>query len=223
MMLLFRIASLVVLGYGLVEVTRNAAADPHGGDLVNAFWLAYCLIVGIVAALLWAPLIAEHVADPITGVLTTVAPVGYPNHLMKLIRWLEAREARRWVRWLCFVEGVRHPWNPAPFVTGMDHARPGSWLERVYAREVYQFNHAQHCLRAYAILCQHGHPPRLHPNTEVNLLIAALQKSAAPDRKPLPIPPSTSQPLKRIPGIGLPAGLSPIPPPPTRNPAAPED
>jgi hypothetical protein len=71
---------------------------------------------------------------------------------------------------------VRHPWRPAPFVIGMKNARPGSWLEHVYAREVYRFTNVDNCVRAYQVLRRHGRTPGPHARDEVNRLTAALEK-----------------------------------------------
>lgn len=205
MLIFFRLALPVALVFGFTEAARNAQAHPDSGDLANAFWLAYCVIVGIATAIVWAPVVADKMADPLTGVITDSTYKEPPNRLRRLITWLEGREARRWVRWLCFIEGVRHPWSPAPFNTGLRHSEPGSWLELVYAREVFHFNNAENCIRAYQILRQRGEAPKFHRNKEVTLLMSAIEKTVAPDTTPLPVPPSEAPPLERNPRIKLPA------------------
>ncbi len=221
MLVFFRIALPLALAFGFTEAARNAQARPESGDLANAFWLAYCVLVGIATALVWAPVVADKMADPLTGVITDSTYQEPPNRLRRLITWLEGRGARGCVRALCFIDGVRHPWSPAPFIIGLRNSRPGSWLELVYAREVFRFNNAENCMRAYVILRQHGEAPPFHRNKEVTLLMAAFERSAAPDPDPLPVPPAEDPPLERNPRIKLPsrwgAGsepASPAPPPP---------
>jgi hypothetical protein len=219
MLSLFRMLLTGALLYGLMQAAKNAAENPQTGDLMNAFWLAYCVIVGIFAALAWAPLIGSRIADPATGILTNSTYVERPNWLMKCVRRLEGRRCRRLVRWLCFVEGVRHPWLPAQFITGLNHARPGSWLELAFAREVYRFNHIQNCMQAFGVLRRRGLMPRPHANTEINLVLMSLEKAAKPEAPILSVPTSTPPPLKRNPRIKL--FENGPPPPPAPTPAAP--
>ncbi|MBM3883867.1 MAG: hypothetical protein FJ387_29880 [Verrucomicrobia bacterium] len=207
MLTIVRILMTVALGYGVYRAAENARLDPEAGDLTNAFWLSYCVVVGFVTALTWAPLIAERVAEPMTSALTDGAVVKEQNHLMRWIRRLEGRGQRWLVRWLCFVEGVRHPWLPAQFVTGMNNARPGSWLERVFAREVYRFNNTRHCVQAYQVLKRHGLTPPLHPNNEINLVLLSIEKEIRPPAPPLAVPPGEPpSPVRRNVRIKLFAG-----------------
>jgi hypothetical protein len=200
---IFRLILTGALLYGFLQAAKNASENPDAGDLTNAFWLAYCVIVGICAAIAWAPTVGSRLADPVTGILTDSTFVGSPNWLMKLVRWLEGGRCRCLVRWLCFVEGVRHPWLPAPFITGLNQARPGSWLELVFAREVYRFNNLQNCVQAFGVLRRRGYLPAPHPNTEVNLVLMSLERAAKPEAPILPVPTATSPPLNRNPRIKL--------------------
>lgn len=188
MLTLVRILSVVALGYGLFAALRNARESPAAGDLENAIWLAYCVLVGIFAALVWAPLIAGRMADPLVGTLIEGRYDEKKSWLIRLVRAAERRHWRAAVRWLCFLEGVRRPWHPLPFIVGLENARPGSWLERVYAREVYRFNNIQNCLKAYAILKRHGAPPPPHPNPTTQLAIAATERGVRPEAPVLPVP-----------------------------------
>lgn len=197
MLTLLRTVLTVALVYGLLQAAKNASENPQSGDLTNAFWLAYCVVVGIFAAITWAPVLGSRIADPLTGILTDSTYVERPNGLMRLIRWLESRSSRFLVRWLCVVEGIRHPWLPAQFITGLNHARPGSWLELAFAREVYRFNNVQHCMQAFRVLRRRGKKPHPHPNTEINLVLMSLEKAAKPDTPVLPVPASSAPPLKR--------------------------
>lgn len=221
MLIFFRIALPAALVFGLTAAARNARLHPETGDLLNAFWLAYCVLVGIATAIVWAPVVADRMADPLTGVVPDNTYKEPPNRLRRLIRRLDGREARRWARWLCFIDGIRHPWSPAPFILGLRNSEPGSWLELVYAREVFKFNNADNCMRAYEVLRRRGQAPKSHHNKEVTLLMAAFEKSSVQQSEPLPVPPAEAPPLERNPRIKLPSRLNPpadavppTPPPP---------
>jgi len=170
--------SLGALLYGVYEVARTSPADLRTADLTHAFWLAYCVILGLVSGLLWVPVFAERLLGAPTDEVKNPGLADPPGRLLGLIRRLDARGCSRLARWLCFVEGVRHPWRPAPFVIGMKNARPGTWLERVYAREVYRFTNVDNAVRAYQVLRRHGCAPGLHPRDEVNRLTATLKQGA---------------------------------------------
>jgi hypothetical protein len=197
MLSILRILLTGALLYGLMQAAKNAGANPQTGDLMNAFWLGYCVIVGIFAAITWAPLVGNRMADPVSGILTNSTYVERPNGLLKLIRRIEGRRCRPLVRWLCFVEGVRHPWLPAQFIIGLNHAAPGSWLELAFAREVYRFNNLQNCVQAFGVLRRRGHMPPPHANTEVTLVLMSLEKAAKPVTPVLPVPNSAPPSLKR--------------------------
>jgi hypothetical protein len=203
MVALFRLLFTAGLIYGVYEASQNAHRAPETGDLANAFWVAWCVIMGLFAAIAWAPLIGSKVVEPLTGMMTDGHYIERKNWLMRLVRWLEGRRRRRLVRWLCFLEGVRHPWLPDQFITGLNHARPGSWLERVFAREVYRFNNIKNCLQAYEVLRRHGVTPPAHANAEVNVVLMSLDRAVKPASRPMPVPAAAEPPLKRNPRIRL--------------------
>jgi hypothetical protein len=101
---------------------------------------------------------------------------------------------------LCFLEGVRHPRLPAQFVIGMNHARPGSWLEKVFAREVYKFSNVANAAKAREILrVRHNADPGPHARIEVNLALLADERVPRPEVGVVTVP------------------AAPPPPPLTRN------
>jgi hypothetical protein len=127
------------------------------------------------------------------------------NWLMQFVRWLDKKNRHpALVRWLCFIEGVRAPWLPTAFIMGLTHSRPGSWLEKVYAREVFKFNNAENCLKAFQALQRHGIDPRPHKSADVNMVLVSLDRSVAPDPERMPVPeaPPPAQP-KRDPRIRI--------------------
>ena len=139
-------------------------------------------------AMVWAPYFGSKLSGPITGTITKSTYVERFNYLLRLIRWLDARGFRVATRWLCFVEGVRHPSQPTQFGIGLINARPGSWLEKVFALEVFRFHNIQNCVQAYRVLRQHGIDPRPHVNHEVNIVLMSLEREVRPDPEVLALP-----------------------------------
>lgn len=204
MIVLGRLFFTVALVYGFWEAGANARMDPHSGDLTNAFWLSFCVIMAIGAAFCWAPLfVGRLMANSLTSPLTS-GHYQEPHHrLLGLIRWCENRRFRRAVCGLCFLEGVRRPWQPVPFVIGVRNARPGSWLEKVFAEEVYRSYHTAECIKAREILRRHGVEPPPHAVGSVRLILDSLDRETAPDKPPLPVPAAVPPSLQRNPRVTL--------------------
>ncbi len=192
------------LTYGFMKVCLNAQAAPQTGDLANAFYLAICVALAMANAVVWAPFFADRLSGPLTDVITRSTYVAPKHSLLRLIHWLENHGLRRLTLLLCFLEGIRHPNRPAAFVIGLNNARTGSWLEKVYARQVFRFDNARHCMQAFAALRRHGIDPRPHHNTEVNFVLLSLDRQAKPAADSVVIPPAVpAPPLKRDPRIKL--------------------
>jgi hypothetical protein len=204
MLILLRIIFTGALVYSLNQARLNGERNLAAGDMDNAFWLAASVLLAIAAAVAWAPFIGEKIADPMTGGLSN-SPYKEPkNPFMSLIRWLDSRGSRRAVALLCFIQGVRAPWRPSAFIMGMNAAREGSWLQKVYAREVFRFNNAENCLKAFAILKSHGIDPRPHKNTEINLLLSAGDQAKRPEPQVIKAPQAAPAPkLERDPRIRI--------------------
>ncbi|MGV3771884.1 MAG: hypothetical protein ACO1QB_03220 [Verrucomicrobiales bacterium] len=184
MLALLRIITTAALIYCVNQARLSGQNNSIAGDLNNAFWLGGGVLVALVCAASWAPLIGERVADPLSGGLVNSPFVEPKNRLMKLIRWSDKKGYRRLVVLLCFIEGVRAPWLPAGFAIGMRAAKEGSWFQKIYAREVFRFNNAENVIAAYRILRQHGIDPRPHANTDINLvLLSEEQVAKAPPEK----------------------------------------
>lgn len=209
MLSILRLLLTVALIYGLVQAARVPAESGGGTDMTGVFWIAYCVVLAILTAVAWVPWFGEKASDPATGPMTQGAFFERSNRLLAAIRSLERRGWRRTVRWLAVIEGVRHPWLPGAFIAGLNTAAPGSWLERVYAREVLRFNNVDNCVRAYRILRDHGETPPPHRNDNINSLLVSLDRSAAPDPTSLPVP---EAPPPAMPG-GLRLRVSPPPEP----------
>ena len=186
------IALRILLGAGLVfgfsKVWQNAQDAPRSGDLTNAFYLAVSVILAIANAVVWAPYFGDALSEPLTGVMVRSTYVERQNHLLRLIHWLENRGYRRLTLFFCFLEGVHHPGRPSAFVIGLKNARPGSWLEKVYALELFTFDNAQHCMMAYEALRRRGVDPRPHHNPEVNMVLLTFDREVRPALEPIPVP-----------------------------------
>jgi len=198
----------IVLGAGLLysigQAYENAREAPQSGDLTNAFWLAVALVLALANAAAWAPFLGARISEPLTGILTEGTCGERKNHLLGLAHWLEARRWRRPTLWVCFLEGVHHPELPAAFVLGLRNSRQGSWLEKVFAREVFRFDNAQHCVEAFHALRRHRIDPRPHPNAAVNQVLISLERQARPEPPIVPLPSAElPAPVQRHPDIQL--------------------
>lgn len=198
MLVILRLVFGAGLLYGFSKVRENAQSNPEAGDLMNAFYLAVCVILGILNAVVWAPYFGARISEPLTGTLTSGPAFDPRNRWLRLILKCEHRGHRRLTLMLCFLEGVRHPDLPAAFVIGLRNAAAGSWWERLYAREVFKFDNAQNCLQAFQTLKRHGVDPGYHSNQAVNLVLRSLEKpvKAEPEKIDLPRAPQT-MPVRR--------------------------
>ena len=188
MLLLFRFL-FTGLFVGLLAHAAYAAHTNSANDVGNAGNFALAVILGIAASATWAPVLGEVVAGPMTGTLTDGSVSQDTTLLIRWTRRLEMKGWRRIVVFLAFVEGVRHPRLPAAFVIGMNQSRPGSWLERVFSREVYRFNNVANCVRAHDILkLRHDVDPGPHREVEVNLALRAHVREPRPEPSILPVP-----------------------------------
>jgi len=208
MLIILRIVFTGVFFYCVVKARDNAQNNLVAGDLENAFWVGCGVIVAILCAIVWAPYIGGKVADPMTGGMVNSPSAERKNLLFLLIRWLDKKEkSPALIRWLCFVEGVRAPWLPAAFNLGLKHSDPNTWMEKIYAREVFKFNNAENCLRAFEALQRHGIDPRPHKSPDVNAVLLSLERGPAPEPDILPVPEAPPPPpLKRNERIRLGGG-----------------
>jgi hypothetical protein len=152
-----------------------------GGDII--FLLGYALAGSIFVAILWAPVIGAKLSDPLTSALNSETSIpADPNRLVATIRWLQNRRWHRLALLLVFIEGMRHPKLPQPPLLGLRSVKPGSFLEKCFAKEVFKYNNVQNCLYAYKVLTErHGITPRLHQQPEVNLAISNLTREPRPE------------------------------------------
>lgn len=190
MLVLLRIIFTGGFIYCVAQARKEAGQATAPDDLSNAFWLAMGVIVGLACAATWAPFLGAKVADPLTGGWTESPMQERKNYLLQLIRWGDKRAKHRLVRWLCFFEGIRAPWLPTAFILGLKNAQPSSWLEKIYATEVYRFNNSENCVQAFRVLQRHGVDPGIHPTPEVNVALASKDRQIAPDPAKLQVPPA---------------------------------
>jgi hypothetical protein len=199
MLVILRIIFTSLFFYCVVQARDNAQNNLVAGDMTNAFWVGSGVLVAIACAIVWAPFIGGKIADPMTGGMVNSDPIERPKRLMRLIRWLDSKErSPGLIRLLCFIEGVRVPWLPTAFQIGLNHSKPGSWLEKVYAREVFRFNNVERCMRAFEVLQRHGIDPRPHHNPDVNTALMSLDRGAADAPSLMQVAPAPDPaPLKR--------------------------
>jgi hypothetical protein len=194
MLFLLRLIFTGLFGWLLWRAARDAGGNLDA-DVTNAANFAAAIVVGFVAALTWAPLLGETVAGPLTGTLTDGAVSEDVTRLIRFARRCEARGWRRFTVLLCFVEAVLHPKLPAAFVLGMNNARPGSWFEKAFAKEVFRFHNLANCLRAHDILkLRHDIDPGAHVLPEVNLALIAHRREARPPAEIVPVPVAPAAP-----------------------------
>jgi len=200
-LIFIRIPLTLLFGYALAKALVRCP-ELSGGDMV--FLLGFTLLGAVIMSLVWAPVIGEKLSDPLTSALNQETSL--PPQANRLVQWIGALQRRRWHRLallLVFVEGIRHPTQPQPALLGLRSVRPGSFLERCLAREVYKYNNIQNCLCAYKILTErHGVSPPVHQHPEVNLAIMGLNRQplAEPAKLQLkrPVPPSPPERNRRI-------------------------
>lgn len=194
MLVLLRIIFTGLFIFCIMQAHKDAPTATGTDDLSVAFWMAIGVLTGLVCAATWAPFLGAKIADPITGGWTDSPLDERKNYLLQVIRWCDKRHKTRLVRWLCFFEGIRAPWLPTAFLFGLKNAKPDTWLEKVYAREVWRFNHAENCVKAFEVLRRHGVDPRPHHNNEVNIALVSRDRRVAPERTPLEVPPAAPPP-----------------------------
>ena len=163
------------------------------------------IVVGVAAAITWAPVIGDVIAKPVTTPLTSGVPAARRGKVVRLIRRFEARGWRRTTLAFCFLEGARRPDLPGVFLVGLRNSRPGSLTEKSFAKEVYRFNNVSNCIRAREILMlRHDFDPGLHDQPEISLAVLAQRREVRAPAAPVVIPPSAAPPtLSRNPRIKI--------------------
>ncbi len=196
----------LLTGAFVYSLVKAAYGYPTMSPVGTVFLMIYLLLGGIVVSTLWAPVIGERITEPLTSSIveqTTLPPT--QNRVVRLIHRLQARGHHRLALLGCFWEGIRRPDQPLPALLGLRSARPGSLLEKLFAREVYRYNNIKNCLLAYTILKErHGETPAPHRNPEVNLAILNLTRLPHPEPSKLEVKPNaTPVRMERNPRIKL--------------------
>lgn len=197
-----RIPLTLLFAWSLTKAILNGP-ELSGGNMI--FLLGYALAGAVVMAILWAPVIGEKLSDPLTSTFTHETSL--PPQTNTLVRWitrLQSRGHHRTALLLLLLEGIRHPDLPQPVLLGLRSVRPGSFLEKCLAKEVYKFNNVQNCLYAYKILTErHGITPPLHKHPEVNLALMNLQRERPPEPAKIELKPAERAQPGRNPRIKL--------------------
>ncbi|MBM3876439.1 MAG: hypothetical protein FJ386_06940 [Verrucomicrobia bacterium] len=197
--ILFTGALVFVMWRGSQEGPGSGAADTTA-----AYYMGLSLILAIGTGIVWAPAVGAMVVAPLDATLTCGSFMVEEHKSLRLVYWLIKRKHRRLAVFFCLVEAVNHPDWPTAYNIGMRHAKRGSRLERIFAKEVWRFDNAQNALLAHEVLRRHGVAPPPHTNSEVMWQLTMREKKETPMREPIPVPPAASPPpLKRNPLIKL--------------------
>ena len=195
MLVLFRIFFTGLFLWLLGQLSRSGQGSV-ATDLNSAGWFSSAVIVGIAAACTWAPVIGSAVAGPALGMLTDGAAFEARDGTHRWIYWALRRGYRRLALLFCVGRGIWEPEQPAAFVIGMDNARAGSWLELVFAREVWRFSNVQNCLRAHDLLqFRHGETPPQHAQTAIQLALSGREQIRKSETPRLSLPPPVAPPV----------------------------
>ncbi len=195
MLIILRILITGALLYVFGQMRDQGAGMTVAGDLTQAFYMGFVLILAILMAAVWAPYLGEKIADPITGEFTSGSFTGHARNLPRLIRWLESRRWRRLTLFCCILEGLDNPEFPMPFTTGLRHTRPGTWWEKVFALEVFRFDNAQNCLEAADILKErHDHIVEEHERPSITVALKKRDRVIEPPREPKALPKAAPPP-----------------------------
>lgn len=197
MLALLRIVLGFALGSVFARAIHLAGPEPQTEGTTDAGYLAVAVGLGILNAIVWAPFFGRLLAEPLTGAFTSGHAGESRNALLQLAHKLALRRWRRMALFFAFLEGVRNPGLPGAFVIGLEQARQGSWLEAVFAKEVWRFDHAERCLRAWRVLKARGREPDLHRRPEVNLLIQSQCRVVPPPALALAVPQAAPPPAPR--------------------------
>ncbi len=218
MLVLFRILFTGLFLWLLASAARQAQGN-LGNDLGNAGSFALAVVIGVAAGITWAPVLGETVAGPMTGLMTDGSVSDDRAGLLRFIRRCEMRGWRRLTVLLAFWECVLRPRLPAAYVIGMNNARPGSWLEKVFAKEVWRFNNIANCVRAHDLLkLRHDLDPGAHPEPGVNLALMSHLRVPNAELPPLPVPvappappPPRNHSIQLFPGADAVVSTAPAP------------
>jgi hypothetical protein len=200
MFALFRIIVTAAFLYAMYTGIKKADTASMGtaGDTEGAIVLAQCVALGLLTAICWGSYIGGKIADPLTGVLTDGTYGESKRWNLGFIQFAFRKNMRGLALMLCFFEGLNRPDSPPAFILGMKNAIPGSWLQKVFAREVFRFSNAQNAVQAFLILKQFGYDPGMHEHPEVNILIQKLEPEIERERSKFAVPKAELAPfLKR--------------------------
>ena len=188
MLVLLRILLTSAWAYCIYQAAISAEGNRDVENLGPVMYLGLTLFLGLGVGAVWTPFLAQFVYGPLTDNFTGSTYVEPENRFLKMLRWAEARKRRRLILFLAFVEGMLHPNRPHPFIVGLQNARKGSWLEKVFAREVFRFGSGPNCELAAEALRRHGIDPGNHHNAEINHILFAARRVIKPDPEKIAVP-----------------------------------
>lgn len=191
MLVLIRSLLTVAWFWCFSKLATESAASPL--DLGLA---ALILLMSVAIGLVWAPVVGEWVARPLTNVLTAGNYEDCGDDFgMSLIRHFEREGDRRGVIGACLLLIFLHPERSVAYMIGMEHSLPGTRLERWFASRLYERSTGHLAFSAYQVLIRHKVEPPKHHDPAVNLLIFSLNLTRPASHPPVPLP-SASPPVK---------------------------
>lgn len=203
MLTVLRIVFTGAFGYVMWQGAQEGPR-PGAGDTTGAYYLGVSLILAILTGIVWAPAVGAMIVAPIDATLNTGSFIVEEHRSLRLVYWMLKKKRRGLAVFFCMIEALNHPDWPSAYIIGMKNAKPGSWCERMFAREVWRFDNMQNALAAHEILRRHGVKPPPHSNAQVMWQLSLSEMKEAPPRPPMPLPAAPEPaPLKRNPNIRL--------------------
>lgn len=199
MILFLRILFTVWWGTLLVSLGISAQLGLER-DVEIVGQLAMLVLIGIPTGIVWTPWLADRLCGPMMGVLTDSTFYDSKRTLRKFMLWAHYKGHRRSALFVAILEGLFHPYEAEAFIIGLQNTRPGSWLEKNFASEVFRFNNVQNAVKAAEILRSHGIPPREHRTNEISIILKHLRRFRKPDPALLKVP--KLPPVQKMPRNG---------------------
>jgi|GEM_PF-508485 hypothetical protein len=185
---------------------RGAQEGPGAGagDVTGAYYLGLSLMFAIATGIVWAPAVGAMVSAPLDATFTSGTFIVEEHKALRLVYWLIKRKHERLAVFFCALEAINHPDWPTAYNVGLRIAKPGSWWEKVFAREVWRFDNLQNAILAYETLRRHGIEPPEHANPQVRWHLSMRERKETPIKPAVPLPAAPPPPeLKRNPKIRL--------------------
>jgi len=196
MIFILRTLFTALWGWQLVSLGFSAQSGLDR-DVEISGQLAILVLLGIPTGILWSPWIADRLCGPMMGVLTDSTYYDSKRTKRKFLLWAHIKGHRRSALFVAILEGLFHPYEAEAFLIGLENTKPGSWLEKFFASEVFRFNNVQNAVLAAGILRRHGIRPGVHRTQEISLILKHVRRLRKPDPALLKVP--KLPPIQKVP------------------------